>query len=479
MDRRTLSLLIGVVVVLIAIVAIAGGGGLRAETKALVSVELENFDEAQDEFDRQKKAVEQALASEPKLFEGKGLNAAWTDRLANANERLKSAATGIEAIKSLTEEDDDNKRVEIESALESLRAARIYSLGESTELLASANKRIDFKKNLKTNLSRMEEAYQAIRGADLSETETIVTRAQADWPQKKEDLAGRLKSISQLFSRSERAMNDARTAADGSPIDYDVLIASSAILAQDRANVPANIRNIKTLVDQLYWSWDKILVDLEIKEGSDVTFHQKLKKISTRIVDTKSHENETKAEETWVQVDKTKYLAMEDNLGMTVEYKPAGKYDHEIENVAQPPGYSYIASPEKGSNQYGQWERRSGGSFWVFYGQYSLMRNLFWGNNVYRPMNTSTYRNYDTARRSGRSYYGSDASGKRRYGSSGSVTKTRYSGSKYQRASGYKNTQFKKSGGSYRGSRYVSRSSSTRSSRSRSSSSRSRFGGGK
>jgi len=44
--------------------------------------------------------------------------------------------------------------------------------------------------------------------------------------------------------------------------------------------------------------------------------------------------------------------------------------------VAQPAGFAYVAPPSQGSNQYGYWEHRGGGDFWVFYGQYALLRDL-------------------------------------------------------------------------------------------------------
>ena len=51
--------------------------------------------------------------------------------------------------------------------------------------------------------------------------------------------------------------------------------------------------------------------------------------------------------------------AMESNLGMAVEHKPAGKYDTESERVAQPAGFAYMAPPGQ-SNQYGYWDHAAG-----------------------------------------------------------------------------------------------------------------------
>jgi hypothetical protein len=59
------------------------------------------------------------------------------------------------------------------------------------------------------------------------------------------------------------------------------------------------------------------------------------------------------------------------------------------------------------------------------------------------------------------------------YGSQGTLTSSRYAGSKYQRTGGFQNTRYKQSGGTYRGSRYAGGG------RGSSRGGRSRFGGGK
>ena len=53
---------------------------------------------------------------------------------------------------------------------------------------------------------------------------------------------------------------------------------------------------------------------------------------------------------------------------------------------------------------YGRWEQRGGQSFWVFYGQYALMRDLMgWGGRtIYR----NDYDDYRTSRDQRRPYYG-------------------------------------------------------------------------
>ena len=82
----------------------------------------------------------------------------------------------------------------------------------------------------------------------------------------------------------------------------------------------------------------------------------------------------------WVPVDQVTFRRHREHLGMTIYSKPAGVLPEDAVTTASPPGYNYI-----GNKRYGRWERRNGQSFWVFYGQYSLMRDLFWGRGYYRP----------------------------------------------------------------------------------------------
>jgi hypothetical protein len=64
-------------------------------------------------------------------------------------------------------------------------------------------------------------------------------------------------------------------------------------------------------------------------------------------------------------------------------------------------------APPGQSNQYGHWENNGGQSFWVFYGQYALMRDLLFQSQLPAagPLRVDGYRN---SQRSGQTYYGRD-----------------------------------------------------------------------
>jgi hypothetical protein len=109
----------------------------------------------------------------------------------------------------------------------------------------------------------------------------------------------------------------------------------------------------------------------------------------------------------WVEVTESTYKQYEPFLGMAL----VAKTDQGVNNTPHPAGYHYVGNP-----QYGSWNQGSGGSFWVFYGQYSLMRNMmgYGGRSIYR----NDYNDYRTSSSRRQPYYGRN----KEWGTSGSVT---------------------------------------------------------
>jgi hypothetical protein len=497
MDRRTLIALAVVVGALMVVLALVGGGGFSNDARALVQAESRKLSIDRKQFEVERQAVLDALAAEPDMFQPKAFDKTWPKRLDEAASRLDAADTALEQARAILAENDEKKRVDLEQTLERVRSARTFSAAEITEIAQLARQRLNLKRRFRDSVAKIETDYKATLAVDLQRVRSHVTQAVTTWPEKKADLEQRLEAAAALIQISETAWAQAQAAgakpqAAGAAIDYDTVITAANTLSDNHRNLNLATITIKDLVSQLNVSWDKILADMEVREGSVVTFYHQLRKVTTPYVevDPKVAEAEAKAkkaadespvgsgsggarvEETWVKVDKSRYLSMEKNLGMTIEHKPAGKYDSEATKTVQPAGYAYMTSPEKGRNRYGYWRHSGGSNFWVFYGQYAFMRSMFWGPSYY-PIGVGHYRGYRGAYGSGRTWYGRDSSGGALYGSQGSRTKTTYSKSKYRRNSGYKSTQFVKSGGTYRGSKYAPKSSS------RSSYSSSRYSSGR
>ena len=119
-------------------------------------------------------------------------------------------------------------------------------------------------------------------------------------------------------------------------------------------------------------------------------------------------QGEQQATTRWIEVSEKVYRDYEPCLGMAL----ASKSDQGVNNTPHPAGYHHVGNP-----RYGSWQQGSGGSFWVFYGQYALMRDMmgFGGRRMYQ----ADYGDYRTSRDQGRRYFGKN----REFGTAGSVTK--------------------------------------------------------
>lgn len=112
----------------------------------------------------------------------------------------------------------------------------------------------------------------------------------------------------------------------------------------------------------------------------------------------------------WLETSQEDFELMVPLMGMTVFTKVAGKESFE----AAPPGYEYVGNPK-----YGEWQRdSSGGSFWMYYGQYRLMSDLLgWGR-----VRQNDYGSYQANRQSGQPYYGPN----QEYGMNGKTTRQKH-----------------------------------------------------
>lgn len=144
-------------------------------------------------------------------------------------------------------------------------------------------------------------------------------------------------------------------------------------------------------------TWTVILDDMKEEGNFFQTYHHKY-----RIVEPESAETTN-----WAEVPKDTYMAYRDYLGMTILSKEDGKVDTHI----SPPHYRYV-----GDTRYGSWQNDlQGNSFWVFYGQYSLLRDLMGGRRVYRH----DYEYYTKKRKKREPWFGRDNA----YGTAGTYTK--------------------------------------------------------
>ncbi len=176
---------------------------------------------------------------------------------------------------------------------------------------------------------------------------------------------------------------------------------------------------LKSLTRELssYPEYSVILEDMQVSGNFFKSYYHKYQVLyaETSATDsTKGAELQTR-DRGWVEVGKSFFSAYEGYLGMAILSKSA---DQQATRVQQPPGYQYV-----GDSRYGSWQRDNhGGSFWVFYGQYALLRNLL-GTSTY-PIRRSHWDDYRGSHSRGRPYFGSGSTPY--YGTRGSFTKTRH-----------------------------------------------------
>lgn len=431
---------------LIVLVLFAGLDDLPRPVRAEIASERQALAEGRKQFSGASQRVQQALAAEPDLFRARSMNTALPQRLNQASAKLDSAAKDLAALSELEKKNRREDREQAEQILARERSLRAAALADAAAVRAETDRWLELKRSLPATLAAMQRDYQAIQSADLTPLAGTVQRAATDWPAKKGDLEGRLAvlrgSVASADSLWQSTAEPRRLAADGrlpGP-ELPVLLDAADTLHTNVAALPGKTAELGALAGQLYVSWDKILEDLDPDGGN---CRQKVKIVRTRLVDVSGSKSEIASQDQWVTQPRRVCDVQRENIGMAIEHKSAGQFDYEAQTVAQPAGFAYIASPEQGSNQYGRWEHHAGGgNFWVWYGQYALMRDLFFRRD-YRPLDTREYNDYRQMRSRGRTYYGRDERlGAPKYGTGGTLTARRYSDSRYARGGGYGSSRY-------------------------------------
>ncbi len=458
MSRSGLKFLAVLLSVLIVAVLFAGLDDLPRGVHAQIDTERAALASAQQAVDTAASAVAGDLAAEPELFRSIPASGQWTAALAGRRTMLEAAAADMTALAAI---EKANRRTDRERAAELLsheRSIRTSALAGADGVEREAAHWIDVKRRLPDELRQLEADYGAIHGFDTAPLMAAVQRAETDWPRKKADLdasaAGLRGMIAQDEALWQKSADTRRAAAVGdfAHLDFGAFEAAEESLHSAAEALPRDASQIQALAGQLYNSWDKLLVDMRSRGGE---YEQQIRTVTTHYPDATAKNGDTTSDERWVTVPQATYRAMQNDLGMAAEHKNLGQFDSEAERTAQPAGFAYMAPPGQ-TNQYGYWDHRDGRDFWVFYGQYALMRDLLF-NRSYRPLERYDWDGYYESRRTGRTYYGNDqATGAPRYGSQGTATQERYSGSSYAKGGGFQGSKYASKPGGYSSSPYAS-----------------------
>jgi hypothetical protein len=462
MSKSSLRILAVLLTVGILVVLFAGLDSLPGAVKTQIAAERKAYTAAQAQLQSAQAEVSRDFATENALFSALPSAREYGDRLSRAATTLAAAGQSVTELERLEKQNRRSDRERAEALLASEKKVRAAAVADAESVRKDAAHWIELKQHLPQEVQDMERDYAGIRAVDLGAAAAAIQKAQGDWPAKKTDLDTRLAAARAIQTRSEelwRSTADVRRAAaanDYSKVDFGLLFAAADTLKTGAADLPKQAEQLKTLSAQLYQSWDKVLVDMETRgSGNSRAYNQKIKTVMTTVPDATGKASTATSDEKWVDVSKAQYQAMEKNLGMAIEHKAAGKYDTESERVAQPAGFAYMAPPGQ-SNQYGHWQQSNGTSFWVFYGQYALMRDLLFNRN-YRPLDYREYGDYSTYRQRNETYYGRDtATQAPKYGTSGTATQEHYSGSTFAKSGGFKDSKYASKPGGYRDSKFAS-----------------------
>jgi len=458
MSRPTLRILAVILTTLIIVVLVNAFDHLPGSVRAQIDSERGTLASAQRELKSIEDTVTRETQAQASFFAAIAASRQWPGLFQNAAGSLQAAGRDMDELSRLEKQGHYRDREQAEHLLADERRLRTAPVGQASSVQSDASHWLSRKQQLPAEVEAMQRDYQTIHGYDLAPLAATVAHAETDWPEKKPDLEARLGSVRGIVTHDDELWQStaaSRAAASAGKIDdgdAGTLLVSADELKASADSLPKQAGELQSLSGQLYDSWDKVLVDMEARGfGSSREYDQKIRTVRT-------HAGATTSEEAWVSVPQSTYDSMHNDLGMAISQKPAGKYDSEADHVPQPAGFAYVAPPAQGSNQYGHWEQHDGRSFWVFYGQYALLRDLLF-NRDYRPLDRRDWEGYRTERGQGHTYYGQDAESSAsapKYGTNGTTTQERYSGSTYAKGGGFRDSQYATRSGSYRDSPYAS-----------------------
>ena len=441
---------IGAASLLTAAMFLAGCGGLDRSLREQIAAEKQSLQQAERVLQHSQQTVRDDLAHSPELFSQAKVKIEWPTRLQSAQDTLRRAKGDLSQLDRLGHDartPEDKRRAE--NLLNDEKTLRLKVLSEAESVESDANSWLDFERNLPHYISNMRQEYDAIHAVDLTPVAAVVQKAEQDWPAKKADLDGRLATLRQSIADTDtqwqataaaRKDAEAGTAKGG---EVATLIEANDQLRRNADKLPHDADALKASTGQLYDSWDKVLADLEVSQhGDGNTYAEKINTVRTHYTDVAAKKSDVSTDTQWVDIPASTYHSVENNLGMTIAHKDAGQFDSEAKNEIQPAGFSYIAPPEVGRNQYGYWSHDGGHSVWTWLPEYLILRELFWGPR-YQPIYVNEYNGYQAARRSGQIFYGRETpAAPPKYGSHGTFTQERYASSRYVQSGGFSGSAY-------------------------------------
>lgn len=342
----------------------------------------------------------------------------------------------------------------------------------------------DFARDLKQNLSNYERNYQQTQPGYVRQVEQWRDQALRDWPRPEVEKAlseawklGAWDKLAdsqvgdkatQLWNRHQRLYQ----AAQQGRIDREVYTQLPQVwqeMTQLAGPFRAASQRLTPLLHSLYTQWEKLLVDMTIKDGWEVKFTQSYRYIKLSLPHM-GQPGRVESKDKILEVQRAIYNRYEPFMGMAVEHKPLGQFEQKSSKTVLPSGYSFLASSRNKQNAFGEWHN----STWQWRDPYQAAGDLLW-KRYYQPTLAEFKQFEQTAHN--QVYLGSagNSGNQSLFGNAGMFTLLMYSASQYYRNKMYRSTRYISSGRTWYGSRYETSSSDYRGG----SYSGSRSGGGK
>ena len=433
---------------LISIALVACIAGLPRSLRQRIAAERQYLQQARQQYERSAAKLNADLTEVSALLNGSSQPQEWHARLQADDSKLKQAEADQQKLDEIARRNRADTRTQAEKLLAEETALRRAAAEDAQSVASTADNWVQFAHHPSAYVAKMAAEYDAIRHADLGPIQKVVAQAEQDWPAKKDALELRLSALQTTQNNAEREWED--SAAERANASQGKL--TGALVAgllhedQDLQNavnaLPQGIDHLRDECNQLYTAWDRILTDLDIEhDHGRKIFREQIETVRTTFAPG-TKKSETSSDKQWLEVSEAQFRAVENDLGMAIAHKDAGKFDSEAVNTPEPAGFAYIAPPSQGSNQYGYWTHEGGQSFWTFFPEYLLLRELMWGHD-YRPIVLDEYRSYRTAETAGRTWYGRETpTSPPKYGTHGTFTQTRYANSRYMQSGGFRGSAY-------------------------------------
>ncbi|HMD70657.1 MAG TPA: hypothetical protein VKF41_04905, partial [Bryobacteraceae bacterium] len=270
MSRSTLRFLAVALTVLIVVVLFAGLDALPREVRAQIDGDRAALASAQTQVQSAQDEVTRESQAQPDLFRAVSATGHWSDHFGEAAGFLQYAARDMDELGRLEKQNRRQDRQQAERLLSHERDLRAKALAEASGVQKEAAQWGDWKRQLPQTVAGMDRDQKAIHAVDLAPVTAAVQKAETDWPEKKADLDARLAALRGAAAQSDsvwQATDAARrqvAAGNYTGLDFAVLLGAADSLKTSAATLPQKTAELQSLSGQLYDSWDKLLVDMEV-----------------------------------------------------------------------------------------------------------------------------------------------------------------------------------------------------------------------